>query len=80
MRYVFALCLICGASAAPAHDITTVFNDQDQQTLVQALDALMKTQGLTSLTNGTAAAVQAVFQKLQAAAQAPDPKPTELPK
>lgn len=58
---------------APARDLTLILNDADQQTLVAALDAMMKAQGLTSLTNGTAGAVQSLFQKLQAAAQAPEP-------
>lgn len=71
-RLVVLTILALASSQSAARDLTLILNDQDQQTLVQALDAVMKVQGLVSLTNGTASAVQALYQKLQAAAQTTD--------
>lgn len=74
LTWAAIMAVLAASQRSHAADLPLLLNDQDQQTLVQGLNALIKTQGLTSVTNGTAAAVQALYQKLQQAAQAAQTK------
>lgn len=67
MRFVFAALLVL-PTFVQAKDIPITLTDQDQQTVVAALDAYVKAGGIN-----VATAAVVILQKLQQAAQAADP-------
>ena len=71
---VFSLMLLATIESSYAKDLSVVLSDQDQQTILAALDAYVKSGGLN-----TAISAVILFQKLQAAAQAPDQAQTVNP-
>lgn len=72
MRFVLAAIFALACVSAQAKDLTVTLTDAEQQTFVESLDALAKAQGINRVM-----AIAVIFQKLQQAAQQPDPPKVE---